>query len=141
MNKELEKLLDLLIAKESANQKKQAESVKARGVCSYADGWEWVCLQYNRQTSCPHLKGWCSNRRPIGTAPGSHHDYNISKHTFPTGESRIKCLCGCGWEVWDHPGWSYKWAVGMKMAESSTNTPSCSEITGEKYLEVARQRR
>ncbi len=82
--------------------------------------WDWQlkCLNYNRSQKCNHLKG---NFR------GGIKDYCVSFHTFIDGSQRIACLKGCGFEVFNKPGWQFKWAVGVKMVEQSTNKPSSSE--------------
>jgi hypothetical protein len=82
--------------------------------------WDWQlkCIKYNRSQKCNHLKG---NLR------GSRKDYCVSFHTFIDGSQRIACLKGCGFEVFNKPEWSFKWAVGVKMVMQSTNTASASE--------------
>jgi hypothetical protein len=78
---------------------------------------------YNRQQKCSHLKG------QIGAGPrGPRIDYNVAMHTFPTGETKIWCLSNCGWNVWNRPGWSFKWAVGMRMFKNTTNTHTASQV-------------
>jgi hypothetical protein len=90
---------------------------------------QWFALEtreYNRQQKCSHLKGG-SIRRSV---PNTHRDYHVGMHTFPNGETKIWCFA-CGWNVWNRPGWSFKWAYGMKMVENSTNWPSSSQIAPE----------
>ena len=86
----------------------------------------WFALEtqaYNRQQKCSHLKG------QIGAGPrGPVRDYNIAMHTFPNGETKIWCLSNCGWNVWNRPGWSFKWVVGMRMVDNSSNKASASQI-------------
>jgi hypothetical protein len=86
--------------------------------------WMMLCERYNRQKRCSHLKG------AVGNVLLGHYqrDYNVSLHRFNTGESRIRCLYNCGFEVWNRPGWNLKWAYGMKMVERSTNRASSSEV-------------
>jgi hypothetical protein len=125
--KTLEKLIELLFLKEKKYEEKREEIEKARKLRAYRPAveltWFWQATQvYNRIQKCTHLKGQIGYRAPFCK------DYNISIHTFPTGESRIKCLSNCGFEVWSRPGWSFKWAYGMKMVKSSCNTRSSSEV-------------
>jgi hypothetical protein len=126
----LEKLIELVFLKEKKYEEKREEIEKARKLRAYRPAveltWFWQATQaYNRIQKCTHLKG------QIGYGARHCKDHNISLHTFPTGESRIKCLSNCGFEVWNRPGWSFKWAYGMKMVESSTNWPSSSQIAPE----------
>jgi hypothetical protein len=83
--------------------------------------WDWQikCRNYNRSQKCNHLKG---NLR------GGCKDYCVSFHTFIDGSQRIACLKGCGFEVFNKPEWSFKWTVGLKMVEQSTNTRTSSEV-------------
>ena len=83
--------------------------------------WDWQikCRNYNRSQKCNHLKG---------KLRGSRKDYCVSFHTFIDGSQRIACLKGCGFEVFNKPEWSFKWAVGLKMVEQSTNTRTSSEV-------------
>jgi len=88
----------------------------------------WFTLEtqaYNRQQKCSHRKG------AIGSPLGPRIDYNVAMHTFPNGETKIWCLSNCGWNVWNRPGWSFKWAIGMRMVEYSTNWPSSSQVSAE----------
>lgn len=78
---------------------------------------------HNRQQKCSHLKGQIGYQ-----IRGGARDYNVAMHTFPTGETKIWCLSNCGWNVWNRPGWSFKWAIGMRMVESSTNHASKSQV-------------
>jgi len=81
--------------------------------------WEQRCREFNRRKKCSHLKG--SNR-------GAKKDYAVSFHTMITGDQRIACLKGCGFEVYNKPEWSLKWAYGLRMVAQSTNTSSSSEV-------------
>ncbi len=91
--------------------------------------WEQRCREFNRQKKCNHLKGnqW-----------GGRRDYAVSFHTFIDGSQRIACLKGCGFEVFNKPEWSFKWGVGMKMVEQSTNTPSSSERANNRLFDLWR---
>jgi hypothetical protein len=80
---------------------------------------EFSLAKFNRMRSCSHLKG--------GRPMGRRSDYAVTIHTFIDGSQRIKCIL-CGWTVWNHPDWRFKWAVGMKMVKTSTNTPTSSQI-------------
>lgn len=114
--KKLQQMLESLIEKERRNAK---ESFKIE----HWEMTEWAahCRAYNRQERCRHLKGSRHNR-------GKHRsDYAISFHTFIDGSQRIKCLLGCGWEVWNLPTHQYKWAIGLRMVNTSTNTKTASE--------------
>jgi hypothetical protein len=84
--------------------------------------WDWQlkCINYNRSQKCNHLKG--------GNLRGGGKDYCVSFHTFIDGSQRIACLKGCGFEVFNKPEWRFKWAVGLKMVEQSTNTRTSSEV-------------
>src|SRR5271166_897162 len=79
-------------------------------------------LELKKQERCRHAKGQVGYRRA-----STYIDFNVSKHTFIDGKSRIKCLT-CGWEVWNLPGFRFKWEQGMRMVEQSTNRPSSSEV-------------
>ena len=93
---------------------------------AYLFNWFFQETQaYNRQQKCRHLKGM------IGGPRASTRDYNIAMHTFPDGYTKIWCLSNCGWNVWNKLGWSFKWAVGMKMINNSTNKGSSSEINSK----------
>lgn len=81
--------------------------------------WARQCRDYNRSQKCSHLKG--------GRARSNMNDYNVSFHTFITGEERIRCLNNCGFEVWNKPEWSFKWQYAAKMLKYTTNRPSASE--------------
>lgn len=102
---------------------KSAVEASKKFVIEYVEPTWWYqqCQAYNRQRACNHLKG-------AGRGPKSRSDYNVSLHTFSDGWSRIKCLNHCGWEVWNKPGWSYKWQHGMKMVNQSSNWPSSSQV-------------
>jgi hypothetical protein len=86
--------------------------------------WDWQlkCINYNRSQKCNHRKGGKVS------AWGGRIDYAVSFHTFIDGSQRIACLKGCGFEVFNKPEWSFKWAVGLKMVEQSTNTRTSSEV-------------
>lgn len=88
------------------------------------DNWWHQCQAYNRQRKCDHLKG----HSPRDAKQGRWLDYNVSIHRFITNETRIRCLYGCGWEVYNKPEFRFKWAVGMAMVNKSTNTRTSSEI-------------
>ena len=90
--------------------------------------WDWQlkCAKYNRSQKCNHLKG---------SLRGGRKDYCVSFHTFIDGSQRIACLKGCGFEVFNKPEWSFKWAVGVKMVKQSTNWPSSSETVVPKPSE------
>lgn len=108
----LEKLVELILARES----------KPAYVRPAITQWMIRCMEYERFIKCSHLKG--GRYRP----KGGMRDYAVSFHTFINGESRIVCLLGCGFEVWNRPGWKYKWQYGLKMVEQSTNTATSSEV-------------
>lgn len=91
--------------------------------------WEMYCRAFERRQNCEHRKG--GKRRGWG----SRTDYNVGFHTFIDGSQKIWCLNGCGFEVWNKPEWSFKWAFGWKMAEQSTNWPSSSEAVIAKLPE------
>jgi hypothetical protein len=78
-------------------------------------------FELKRQERCSHLKG-----TSLYSIPSPNTDYSVYKHTFIDGTQRIKCL-KCGWEVWNLPEFSLKWAHGMRMVDSSTNRASTSE--------------
>lgn len=124
-NKLSELVRQILSEQEARVEKVKEERLKiARGAVSW---FQLEAVSYNRQKKCTHLKG------QIGARPawGQAIDYNVAMHTFPTGETKIWCLSNCGWNVWNRPGWSFKWAHGLKMVEYSTNRASTSEISGE----------
>lgn len=89
---------------------------------------------YNRQKRCSHLKG------AIGVPSPMSRDYNVAMHTFPTGETKIWCLSNCGWNVWNRPGWSYKWAIGMKMVNNTSNRASSSEVISQEAFKIFKDR-
>ncbi len=82
--------------------------------------WARQCRDYNRSQKCNHLKGG-------RVRSSSMKDYNVSFHTFITGDERIRCLNNCGFEVWNKPEWSFKWQFATKMLKHTTNRPSASE--------------
>lgn len=88
-----------------------------------AANWQQICQDFERQKKCHHLKGWAIKR-----TLDVKKDYNISLHTFPNGTRRIRCLYGCGFEVWEKSEFKFKWQYGMKMVELSTNTASASQV-------------
>src|SRR6266851_3384443 len=68
-----------------------------------------------------------SKNRKNGRMRDATQDYAVSLHTFIDGSQRIACLI-CGWEVYNKPGWRFKWQFGMSMVKKSTNTPTSSEM-------------
>lgn len=92
--------------------------------CNPLNEWEMHCRAYNSQRRCAHLKG---GRRDWGVVR-FRRDYAVSMHTFIDGSQRIRCLLGCGWEVWNKQEWSLKWQVGLNMVNRSTNWPTSSEV-------------
>lgn len=91
--------------------------------------WEIRCREFNRREKCNHLKGgryrcW-----------GGMLDYNVGFHTFIDGSQKIWCLNGCGFEVWNKPDWSFKWAIAVKMVKRSSNCASSSETIVAKPAE------
>jgi hypothetical protein len=71
--------------------------------------------------SCRHLKGSYGLTRKFNPV----RDYNIHVHTFSDRRTKIWCGNNCGYAVWNGEE-GFKDA--LYMAESSTNTPSSSEI-------------
>jgi hypothetical protein len=128
------KLMEERQARKSKLAEAKTEEHNKR-IRSMPTNWQLTCRDYNRQVKCFHLKGTCAGYQ-IGAVEGDpkpipmsmYSDYNVAMHTFITGETKIWCLSRCGWHVWNRPGWSYKWAVGLKMVNQSTNGPSSSEI-------------
>jgi hypothetical protein len=88
-------------------------------VHDYWQGHAFTFLGLERQERCPHLKGM------VGYSASST-DYNVSKHTFIDGSTRITCNT-CRWEVWNKPEFSLKWKAGEKMVTLSTNRASSGE--------------
>jgi hypothetical protein len=80
---------------------------------------------------CTHLKG---GTRPGHTGPiWRHKDFNVSWHTFVDGHSEIRCLiCGEKW-LPDDP---VRWAEGMRMVESSSNSRSSNEVHLGKFEDM-----
>src|ERR1700687_2519364 len=111
----LQKLLEMLIEKSRKEWKYQPSA----SAINFQFFWEQRCREFNRRQKCNHRKGsqW-----------GGLIDYAVSFHTFIDGSQRIACLKGCGFEVYNKPEWSFKWAVGLKMVEQSTNTRTSSEV-------------
>lgn len=68
---------------------------------------------------CNHLKG-------AGGVFSGFQDYCVFFHTFIDGHSEVRCLiCGEKW-LQDDP---VRWAEGLRMTQSSTNSPSSTEQT------------
>jgi hypothetical protein len=98
----------------------------------FSKGWETTGIIQKPVTStAPPLKRLCEHLKGgVLRSPGSK-DYALSKHTFIDNSQRIKCLLGCGYEVWKNktgtPDNPEEWERASKMLESSTNKPSSSE--------------
>ena len=120
--KELDALVQQLL-KEQKLLAEQKQCIHNERIIGQPSDWWWQqrCREYNRIQKCGHLKG----SRVYGLM---RRDYNVSFHTFINGEQRIRCLNNCGFEVWNRPGWSYKWQYAMKMVKQSTNTRTASEV-------------
>lgn len=97
----------------------------------------------NRQKRCPHLKGGKTRSK------GARVDYNLSLHTYISGESVIKCLsCGMKWRPTDTPKLVVRndriypnhtgigWEKALEMMNLSTNEPTRSEIPASSWKNV-----
>jgi hypothetical protein len=95
--------------------------------------------QQNREKLCTHLKNQPS--KLYKSAPSIRTDYAVSHHTFPDGNTYIRCLvCGAKWhkgdtaETWTKkgakvPNWTgIGWVDAVKMVAQSTNTATASEL-------------
>jgi hypothetical protein len=80
---------------------------------------EFLERMESRQSTCKHVKGGY-------LSTDFHKDYNISIHTFVNAQVRARCL-SCGKVWWRHLVTTQEWTEVIRMAESSTNTPSASE--------------
>ncbi len=119
-----EKLTDekfaLLIKLLMEREKQQADRVSKNRKRWAWSGWFFSATQiFNHQSKCSHRKN--------GRMRDATQDYAVSLHTFIDGSQRIACLI-CGWEVYNKPGWRFKWQFGMSMVKKSTNTPTSSEM-------------
>ncbi len=124
----LKELVDLLMRDEHAKAAKAAKVAVKHKRANSTDPWYLACQAYNRQQTCTHQKGTRANGQPIGDRrPTRIPDYNVAKHTFIDRSTKIWCMCGCGWHVWNNPDYSFKWQVGMDMVNHSTNRPSSGQ--------------
>ena len=122
-NAALAKLLALLVEKERRYTAEREAKRAAASKRQWFQDYYYQVQKFNRQRSCNHRKGGSQGARRQGTT----NDFAVWMHRHITGEYQIKCML-CGWEVWNKPGWSYKWEVGMRMVKKSSNTPTASEI-------------
>jgi len=94
--------------------------------------------QKKREQYCTHLKNQPSKH--YKSAASIRIDYAVSHHTFPDGNTYIRCLiCGAKWhrgdtqETWTKkgvkvPNWTgLGWQDAVKMVAASTNTATASE--------------
>jgi hypothetical protein len=114
-------LVELLKAREELEAKREKQPTAPRSNDFYFSSFYQDTQAYNLQQRCSHRKGGKQKGTPLWQS-----DFNVSMHTFPTGETRIRCL-SCGWNVWNRPGWSYKWAMGIHMVNNSSNSASASQ--------------
>lgn len=121
----IKELLEFLYLREK-RQEERERVTKSRPNLELC-GFALETQAYNRQQKCSHLKGAIGVPRRLMAS----RDYNVAMHTFPTGETKIWCLSNCGWHVWNRPGWSFKWAVGMRMVNNSSNGRTSSEVVLE----------
>jgi len=97
-------------------------------------------VEQNKQRICTHLKNQPS--KFYKSAPSIRDDFAVSHHTFPDGNTYIRCLiCGAKWhkgdtqETWMRkgqkvPNWTWiGWKEAVQMVAKSTNTATASEIT------------
>jgi hypothetical protein len=109
--------------------KKQADEFKIKSERYGYGPWTSVCGRFNRMVQCSHLKGvlYDGQREHKYAQSRPTLDYNVGMHQFIDGSVRIRCLNGCGWEVWKTPNTMFKWAAGLRMVKQSSNTFSSSE--------------
>ena len=119
-DEQLQKLLELLYLREKKYEQQQ-KAAKKQTICRTVTWFEREVRAYNRQQKCSHLKGANGPRQ-------SRLDYNVGMHTFINGETKIWCLSNCGWNVWNRPGWQFKWTIGMRMFQNSTNGKTSSKV-------------
>lgn len=86
---------------------------------------QYTILDSRNPKDCSHMKG---GRYGRGGRPGMGLvDYNISLHTFINEQVRARCnSCGKIW--WSHLASAAEWSEIIRMVESSTNSPSKSEV-------------
>jgi hypothetical protein len=118
-DEKLKELLKLMEEREERLAERKALTPRWR----FPDWWEATVGHFNRQTSCRHLKGGMRGRAGL-------QDHAVVTHEFSNRTVRIKCVL-CGWEVWNDRRWSYKWAIGLRMAKNSSNVPSSSQIVAK----------
>jgi len=135
------KMVQILIE----NQAVEAEEKKAKRVAQEARNVQYQKIseynektELNKQRLCTHLKNQPS--KLYRSAPSIRTDYAVSHHTFPDGNTYIRCLiCGAKWhrgdtpELWEKNGKMVEnptgigWRQAIKMVAESTNTSTASE--------------
>lgn len=108
----------------TAAPKRSAESLLFEALCQIAPGkYKGVSILLRTPCRARHLKGGTTSRF------GQYKDYNLSCHTFITGETVIRCLYGCGLSVssFDVAAREDFKELAEAMDQDSTNARSSSE--------------
>jgi len=129
---------DKQIEAEERKAKRASQELRDKSNRSLAEYNEKV--EQNKQRICTHLKNQPS--KLYKSAPSIRTDYAVSHHTFPDGNTYIRCLiCGAKWHKGDTVQLKWKdgkqvenwtgigWKEAVQMVAASTNTATASEIT------------
>lgn len=123
-----QQLMVLMKEREERRIANENKAVEQRLLRSWSNQFQYQVSIFNSQQSCTHRKG--AFRR------GTANDFAVTTHVMPDNTVRIACM-NCGWEAWNNRAFSFKWAIALRMAKNSTNTPSSSERYFRGKLPVA----